>query len=209
MTLQIVAAPAAPVADPRPAATTPTPPPIAPQENTPTPPPPAVAEPPQPVPGIVKPVSVPPPSTPVGPMAPSPPVPPAVADLPPSAEVPPSPPASVPAGGDGSPASPGDDLTTITATPGVLARPNYLRNPQPMYPVQARRRQWQGTVLLAVSVSATGRAVDIQVKTSSGHAVLDDAALKAVRAWEFEPARVGRVAVESRIEVPVRFQLTP
>jgi protein TonB len=44
--------------------------------------------------------------------------------------------------------------------------------------------------------------------TSSGFPRLDEAALQAARSWEFEPARVGSLAVKSDIEVPVRFKLT-
>lgn len=38
--------------------------------------------------------------------------------------------------------------------------------------------------------------------------MLNEAAVQAVRNWEFEPARVGRLAMESEIEVPVGFKLT-
>jgi TonB family protein len=35
--------------------------------------------------------------------------------------------------------------------------------------------------------------------------ILDDAALQAVRGWQFKPACIGAFAAESEIEVPVRF----
>jgi periplasmic protein TonB len=91
---------------------------------------------------------------------------------------------------------------------GALARPGYLRNPEPAYPVEARRRRLEGLVLLEVRVSTQGRAVEIAVKQSSGYPVLDDAARAAVRTWEFEPARLGTLAIESRIEIPVCFSLS-
>jgi protein TonB len=69
------------------------------------------------------------------------------------------------------------------------------------------RRRQQGAVLLSVKVSAQGRALRVQVKESSGFPLLDRAAVHAVQNWEFEPARLGRVAVDSETEVPVRFQL--
>lgn len=90
---------------------------------------------------------------------------------------------------------------------GVLARPVYRRNPEPAYPAAARRRRQEGVTLLAVSVSASGRALRVAVKKSSGYQLLDEAAVGAVVDWEFEPARAGAVAVESEIEVPVRFVL--
>ena len=91
--------------------------------------------------------------------------------------------------------------------PGVKARPNYLRNPEPPYPLLARRRRQEGTVLLSVRVTENGRAALVNLKTSSGYPLLDEAALRAVRDWEFDPARAAGIAVESQIEVPVRFVL--
>jgi len=98
-------------------------------------------------------------------------------------------------------------IVTAKGSPGVLARPVYRMNPEPAYPAAARRRRQQGVTLLAVAVSASGRAVRVVVKESSGYQMLDDAAVRAVVDWEFEPARSGAVAVASEIEVPVRFQL--
>lgn len=98
-------------------------------------------------------------------------------------------------------------IVTAKGGPGVLARPVYRKNPEPAYPAAARRRRQEGVTVLAVSVSASGRARRVVVKESSGYQMLDDAAVKAVVEWEFEPARAGTAAVESEIEVPVRFQL--
>jgi periplasmic protein TonB len=113
--------------------------------------------------------------------------------------------------GDGSSPKPGKDATTQTVPPqsqlGIKAKPDYKKNPEPPYPETARRRRLEGTVILAVRVTALGRAGDISVKQSSGYTVLDEAALKAVHDWDFEPARVGALAVESNIEIPVRFKL--
>jgi protein TonB len=116
-------------------------------------------------------------------------------------------PSTTQARGDGSSVQPGGDATTTHVQPGIRAHPNYLKNPEPAYPLVARRRQQEGLVLLEVKVSAHGRAAELTVKKSSGHPVLDEAALNAVRDWEFAPARVGATPVESRIEVPVQFKL--
>lgn len=109
--------------------------------------------------------------------------------------------------GDVSSARPGLDAATTQAQAGVCARPNYLRNPEPPYPTMARRRRQEGTVLLAVQVSAEGRATHVQLKRTSGYPALDTAATEAVRDWEFEPARFGAKPIASAIEVPIRFQL--
>lgn len=111
-------------------------------------------------------------------------------------------------GGDSSSPVPGKDFTSVAGKPNTLARADYLKNPEPEYPLIARRRGQQGTVLLNLTVSASGRPTEISLKRSSGYQLLDQAALKAVRNWEFEPARIGDVSVESKIEVPVCFKLT-
>ena len=120
-------------------------------------------------------------------------------------EAKPAPPAPPP--GDGSSPHPGRDATTQKADVGVKATPNYLKNPEPPYPPAARRRHQEGVVLVSVRVTAQGRTEKVEIKQSSGYSLLDEAALNAVRDWEFVPARLGPIALASEIEVPVRFKL--
>lgn len=87
------------------------------------------------------------------------------------------------------------------------ARPNGSANPAPRYPEFARRNGWQGIVLIRVTVTPNGRAKVVSVFRGSGYAVLDQAALEAVRRWLFHPRMSGGLAVESTIEVPVTFSL--
>jgi protein TonB len=61
--------------------------------------------------------------------------------------------------------------------------------------------------MLAVEVTADGRAGSVRLSQSSGFPVLDAAALQAVRRWTFDPARNLGMAVASQVEVPVRFDL--
>ncbi|MDX2227198.1 MAG: energy transducer TonB [Verrucomicrobiae bacterium] len=84
---------------------------------------------------------------------------------------------------------------------------DYLRNPAPRYPEEARANRWEGVVMLLVGVSAQGRVDSISVESSSGHAVLDAAALKAVREYRFRPAEVMGVPVPCTLKVPIRFKL--
>lgn len=87
------------------------------------------------------------------------------------------------------------------------ARPAYKDNPRPVYPKRARRRGYEGTVILEVLVDRTGRVKELRVLTSSGHSVLDRAALKSVNGWLFEPGMVGDQKVGMWVKVPVRFEL--
>lgn len=111
--------------------------------------------------------------------------------------------------GDGSSLEPGKDVTTLHTAAGAetVAKPNYLKNPAPQYPLIARQNKQEGVVLLFVEVSDKGFAKKVVLKKSSGFASLDQAAHKAVARWKFMPAKVGSMAVESKVEVPVRFAL--
>jgi protein TonB len=57
-------------------------------------------------------------------------------------------------------------------------------------------------------VSPDGRPLRVSLAKSSGHPLLDQAAIDAVRGWTFEPALVSELAVTSEVVVPVRFSLS-
>lgn len=111
--------------------------------------------------------------------------------------------------GDGSAPVPGKDSTTLHTSGGAVteAKPNYLKNPAPRYPDQARRAGQEGVVMLSARVNASGRPDEVLIKSSSGFPLLDESALKAVERWKFKPAKIGSMAVDSLVEIPVRFQL--
>jgi protein TonB len=93
--------------------------------------------------------------------------------------------------------------------PVVQARSDVagLNNPKPAYPLAARRRGIQGRVLISSLVRADGGCAEVRLDHSSGHPLLDQSALDAVRHWRFIPARRGGVAIDSWVEVPVSFRL--
>jgi protein TonB len=108
-------------------------------------------------------------------------------------------------------------VQTVTAPPAVAAAPvvdtapdyraSYLNNPRPSYPMAARRMGWEGRVVLNVEVLAEGACGDVNVFQSSGHDVLDNAALRTVRGWRFVPAsRLGR-PITQWFKVPIQFSL--
>ena len=87
--------------------------------------------------------------------------------------------------------------------------PSYKNNPPPEYPRTARRRGYDGTVVLKVLVSEKGTVMQVQLSKSSGHLILDRAAEESVRTWTFEPGAIGERKVEMWVNVPVRFDLKP
>lgn len=87
------------------------------------------------------------------------------------------------------------------------AVPLYRLNPPPAYPYVARKRRYEGLVLLAVLILPDGRVGESRLARSSGYTVLDEAARRAVRSWVFAPGSRGGVPVAMEVEVPVRFTL--
>jgi protein TonB len=83
----------------------------------------------------------------------------------------------------------------------------YLNNPVPAYPMVARRMAWQGKVIISVEVLASGVAGQVKLYQSSGHDVLDNAALQAVRGWKFSAARQAGQLVNKWFLVPIPFIL--
>ncbi|WP_337877249.1 energy transducer TonB [Elioraea sp.] len=81
------------------------------------------------------------------------------------------------------------------------------RKVDPVVPREARLNRWQGTVVLAVTVSPEGVPALVEVLRSSGHSMLDRAAIEAMWQWRFAPARRGGVPVEERIAVPITFRI--
>ncbi|MGJ0490300.1 energy transducer TonB [Methylobacter sp.] len=84
---------------------------------------------------------------------------------------------------------------------------NYGFNPPPKYPAIAKRRGWQGTVRLRVSVSAEGYSEAVAIHSSSGYEELDESAIEAVRKWRFIAAKRGDTAIASSVIVPIVFKL--
>lgn len=83
----------------------------------------------------------------------------------------------------------------------------YLHNPPPSYPPVARKLKLQGTAVVRVLVSSEGQPKNVDLETTSGVRVLDDAAVEAVKRWSFVPARRGNVQITAWVNVPIRFHL--
>ena len=89
----------------------------------------------------------------------------------------------------------------------VDAPPRPRRAIRPDYPAEARRRGIEGETTLELTVDAAGRVSSVTVAVSSGHPELDAAALRAVKAAEFMPAKSGGSPVESSARIKLVFRL--
>ena len=94
-----------------------------------------------------------------------------------------------------------------TGEDSMPVRPRYLDTPPPIYPAEARSRGYEGTTLLAAEVLANGRVGRVLIQKSSGYAVLDRSAMKAVQSWRFEPARSKHTPQAMIVAIPIRFSL--
>ncbi len=102
------------------------------------------------------------------------------------------------------------DLTLVdlpTEAPGeIVQRPHFIKGVKLDYPEPARRAQKEGVVMLEATIGVDRMARDIQVVESLGFGC-DEAAVKALKASRFAPAKQGKTAVPMRIRIPYRFTL--
>jgi TonB family protein len=78
----------------------------------------------------------------------------------------------------------------------------------PQMPESARRKGITGWVEVVFTVNEKGNVDDAEVRNSSPEEVFDDAALKAVRAWRFEPATKDGKPVSTRTMIRLKFDPT-
>jgi TonB family protein len=72
--------------------------------------------------------------------------------------------------------------------------------PRPEYPSTARSQHLTGSGMAVVQVDpSSGQVTSARILDSTGHKILDDAALKAFRQWRFKPG------ASSEVEIPIRY----
>lgn len=85
--------------------------------------------------------------------------------------------------------------------------PRPISNQVPDYPREAIHRRLEGTVKLRVQIGLDGQVQSVSVADSSGYAMLDESALRAIRGWKFSPRLQDGKPVVSSALIPVRFHL--
>jgi protein TonB len=108
------------------------------------------------------------------------------------------------------PAPPPDVRATPTAPPrmrvgGVVQSAKLLRQPTPMYPPLARNARISGVVRLEAVIGRNGTIESLRVM--SGHPLLVQAALDAVRQWVYQPTLLNGDPVEVLTQIEVNFKL--
>ena len=77
--------------------------------------------------------------------------------------------------------------------------------PQPVYPPLARQARIQGKVVLHAIIDKDGRVSQLEVV--SGHPLLVQAALDAVKQWRYQPTMLNGEPVEVDTTITVNFVL--
>jgi len=99
--------------------------------------------------------------------------------------------------------------TRIDAGSRLLAQLHDAMQPYFHYPLLARRRGWEGTVRIALRISATGVISQLRIIESSHHTVLDQAAIDCLNKVGRMPGLMAWLdGHESDIVIPVEYRLT-
>ncbi|MFP6739769.1 MAG: energy transducer TonB [Planctomycetota bacterium] len=94
---------------------------------------------------------------------------------------------------------------------GISTDPSPLEdlNKPPLYPSKLGRRLHGETVLLEVQVLVDGSVGEIRMEKSSRYSLANKAVLKAVRKWQYRPAKRDGVAVEALHQERIVFEYRP
>ena len=83
-----------------------------------------------------------------------------------------------------------------------------INNPHPPYPLIARKKGFEGKLILEVLVNEDGSVKSTSIRESSGYEILDTVSKETVEKWTFIPAKKMGRAVKDNIQVPIKFVLT-
>ena len=88
---------------------------------------------------------------------------------------------------------------------GSISPPTKTKDVAPIYPEVARAARVQGTVILEATIDPTGAVTEVDVLRSV--LLLDDAAVAAVRQWQYTPTLLNGMPVPVIMTVTVNFSL--
>jgi protein TonB len=89
----------------------------------------------------------------------------------------------------------------------VLTDSDWVRVPEIEYPPASRRLREEGTVIVRALIDTRGVPKQVVLQRSSGHARLDQAALRAALEARVRPRTENGVPFEFWIAMPLAFEL--
>ena len=112
----------------------------------------------------------------------------------------------VPGGSGGGPGGPGVGNGPINGSFGAANGPAFTNMVRPAYPRIARKLGREGVVKLRLMIDEKGRLLSVNVLEKAGHG-FDEAAVNAVKASSFRPAKLHGKPVACRALWKVKFAL--
>lgn len=94
---------------------------------------------------------------------------------------------------------------TMVRISQAVADGNIVNRVDPEYPVLARQARIQGSVVLQILIHTDGSVSDVRV--ISGHPMLVQAAIDAVRQWRYKPYLLNGAPVAASAQIAVPFTL--
>ena len=101
--------------------------------------------------------------------------------------------------------SPGQPIVGPVRVGGNVKEPKKIKDVKPVYPEVALAARVQGIVILEIIIDHSGNVRDAQILRSVP--LLDQAAIEAVRQWQFTPTFVSNASAEVVMTVTVNFTL--
>ena len=89
---------------------------------------------------------------------------------------------------------------------GDIKRPLKIKDAAPVYSAIARASRVEGVVIIEATIGPDGKVQDARVLRPV-HRLLDDAALDAVRQWEYTPTLLNGTPIAIVMTVTVDFRL--
>jgi len=102
----------------------------------------------------------------------------------------------------------GTDAGSLVKERNSINRPPRLvMKGAPEYPAEARQRNISGYVTLKILVGVGGIVENVEVEESEPRGFFDQAAMKSVKSWKFEPAMIKGQIVAAWTSQKIKFEL--
>ncbi len=86
-------------------------------------------------------------------------------------------------------------------------KPQLVNRVQPVYPYEARQKEINGRVILRFIVDKEGRVSRVRVVRADPEGIFEENAKEAVRKWRFKPGYFSGEPVQTRVTVPIKFEM--
>jgi TonB family protein len=97
-------------------------------------------------------------------------------------------------------------ILRVSMEPGAVRLPMVRFRPTAFYPPEMRAARVGGDVLVAFTVDPDGGVTDVEAVKST-RAEFEQAAVDAVKAWEFKPGDNGEAKIGTRMQVRMAFRM--